>query len=134
MLFVFLIYNFIYFIYLLFIFGYAGSLAWRAEAILVATSGLLISVASLVVEHGLLGPQVPVIVALGLSSCGSQALERWLSSWCRGLVAPWPVGSSGTRDEPVPPALGDGFFITGHQASPSCSFLKEALVTGGIAF
>ena len=52
MLFVFLIYNFIYFICLS-IFGSAGSLAWRAEAILVATSGLPISVASLIVEHGL---------------------------------------------------------------------------------
>ena len=35
--------------------------------------GLLIAVASLVVEHGLLGVGVSVVVAHGLSSCGSRA-------------------------------------------------------------
>ena len=46
---------------------------------LVAVCGLLIATASLVVEHGLQGVQ-----ALELS--------------CMGLVAPWYVGSSQTRD------------------------------------
>ena len=47
----------------------------------VAVRGLLIAVASLVAEHGALGARGSVVVAHGLSSCGSQALERRLSSW-----------------------------------------------------
>ena len=43
-------------------------------------SGLLIAVASLVVEHGALGAQASVVVARGLNSCGSRALECRLSS------------------------------------------------------
>ena len=46
----------------------------------VVVRGLLIAVASLVAEHGLLGTQTSVVVAHGLSSCGSRALEHRLSS------------------------------------------------------
>ena len=47
----------------------------------VVVRGLLIAVASLVAEHGLdLGVQASVVVARGLSSCGSRALEHRLSS------------------------------------------------------
>ena len=46
----------------------------------VVVRGLLIAVASLVEEHCLLGAQASVVVARGLSSCGSWALERRLSS------------------------------------------------------
>ena len=42
--------------------------------------GLLIAVASLVAEHWALGAQASVVVSCGLSSCGSWALERRLSS------------------------------------------------------
>ena len=45
-----------------------------------AVCDLLIALASLVAEHGLKGMWASVIVAHGLSSCGSQALERRLSS------------------------------------------------------
>ena len=45
----------------------------------VAVRRLLIAVASLVAEHRL-GMRASVVVACGLSSCGSQALERRLSS------------------------------------------------------
>ena len=41
---------------------------------------LLIALASLVAEHGLKGMWASVIVAHGLSSCGSQALGHRLSS------------------------------------------------------
>ena len=41
---------------------------------------LRIAEASLVAEHRLLGAQISVVAARGLSSCGSQALERRLSS------------------------------------------------------
>ena len=47
----------------------------------VALRGLLIAVASLVVCRAqALGARASVVVACGLSSCGSQALERRLSS------------------------------------------------------
>ena len=45
----------------------------------VAVSGLLIAVASLVAEHRLQA-RASVVVALGLSICGSRALEHRLSS------------------------------------------------------
>ena len=48
---------------------------------LVAAHGLLIVVASLVVEHVLQGAQASVVAAHGLSSCSSQALEHRLSGW-----------------------------------------------------
>ena len=60
----------------------------------------LIAVASLVAEAGLWGAQASVVAAHGLSSCGSWAPERRLSSCgARGLVAPPHVGSSWTRDQ-----------------------------------
>ena len=46
----------------------------------IAVHGLLIVVASLVEEHGLYGVRDSVVAACGLSSCGSRALERRLSS------------------------------------------------------
>ena len=47
---------------------------------LVALLGLLTAVASLVAQHGLWGMWVSVVVARGLSSCSSWALEHRLSS------------------------------------------------------
>ena len=47
----------------------------------VAVHGLLIAVASLVVEHGLSGLQASAVAAHGLSSCGSQALEHPLGNY-----------------------------------------------------
>ena len=47
---------------------------------LVAVPGLLIALASLVAEHRLQGMQAPGVVAQGLSSRGSWALEHRLSS------------------------------------------------------
>ena len=46
---------------------------------IVAVRGLLIVVASLAAEHGLLGTWVSVVVACGLSSYGFQALEHRLN-------------------------------------------------------
>ena len=48
---------------------------------LVVRYRLLIVVVSLVAEHRLWGSQASVLAALGLSSCGSHALEHRLSSW-----------------------------------------------------
>ena len=67
-------------------------------------------------------------------SCGDQGLLTVVASlvevlsvqvqelWCRGLVAPWHVGSSWTGIEPVSPALAGGFLTTGPPGSP-VSFL-----------
>ena len=50
-----------------------------------------------------------VVAALGLSSCGAQALDR------TGLVALWHMGFPVPRlgIEPMSPALEGGFLITG---------------------
>ena len=45
-----------------------------------AVRGLLITVASLVAEHGLKGSQASIAAACGLSICGSQVLEHRLNS------------------------------------------------------
>ena len=66
----------------------------------VALRGLLIAVASLVAEHRL-GMWASVVVALGLSSCGSRA------QLLRGMWDPPRPGL-----EPMSPALADGFLTT----------------------
>ena len=46
------------------------------------------------------GARTSLVAACGLSSCGSWALGRRGSVvWLTGLVAPWHVGSSWTRDQ-----------------------------------
>ena len=72
--------------------AWAFSSCVKRGLLLVAVRGLLIVVASLVVEHGL---QVR-----GFSSCGTWAQQLWLLGsraqaqqlWHTGLVAPWHVG------------------------------------------
>ena len=60
-----------------------------------------------------LGAQASVVVACGLSSCGSRALERRLSScgaraeFLRGM---WDLPRPGLK--PVSPALAGGFLTT----------------------
>ena len=53
-----------------------------------------------------LGTWALVVAALGLSSCGSRALEHELSMWCTALVASWHVQSSRTRDQTCVPCIG----------------------------
>ena len=65
----------------------------------VAVRGLLIVLASLCGGARALGVWASVVVARGLSSCGSRAL------WRTGLVAPWHVGSSWTRDRTCVPCI-----------------------------
>ena len=68
--------------------------------------------------------QASVVAACGLSSCGVRALGHagfsscgvWAQElWLTGLVAPWHVGSSQTRDQPVSPALAGRFLTTAPQ-------------------
>ena len=65
----------------------------------VAVRGLLIAVASLVVEHGL---QELGLQQLWLRSSRVQAQQLWHT----GLVAPWLVGSSQTRARTYVPCIG----------------------------
>ena len=68
---------------------------------------LLTVVASLAMEHGLLGAWAPGAVAQGLNSCGSWALEH------TGLGALQHVESSQTGDQTCVPALAAGVLTTG---------------------
>ena len=70
---------------------------------------LLIAVASRC-RAWALGAQASVVVARGLSSCGTWALELRLRRM--GLVAPRHVGSSWPGIEPLSPALTGGFLTT----------------------
>ena len=76
----------IYFIYLfLAVLGLcccarASSSCGEQELLFFAVCGLLMVVASLCCGARALGARTSVVVACGLSSCGSQALERRLSS------------------------------------------------------
>ena len=74
---------------------------------LVVVHRLLIVVASLVMEHGLWGVWVLVVVVCGFSSCGMWTQSLWLlhsraqaeQQWHMGLGAPWHVESSQIRDQ-----------------------------------
>ena len=64
--------------------------------------------------------QVSVVVAHGLSSCGSRALERRLSScgaWAYLLCSMWDRPGPGL--EPVSPALAGGFLTTASPGKPN---------------
>ena len=66
-----------------------------------------------------------VVVACGLSSCGSQALERRLSScgpWALLLCGMWDLPRPGL--EPVFPALAGGFLTTVPPGKPSKYLLR----------
>ena len=87
----------------------------------VAVCGLLIAVACLCCGARALGVWASVVVALGLSSCGSQALQCRLSSCgtqtqlLRGL---WDLPGPGI--EPMSPALAGGFLTT----APPCLLIS----------
>ena len=81
---------------------------------------LLVVMASLVVEHGLLGAWASVIAARGLSSCGSRSLEHRLKSCgTRTLLLQgmWDLLESGIK--PMSPALAGRFFTTEPPGKPS---------------
>ena len=66
-----------------------------------------------------LGARASVVVACGLSSCGSRALEHRLSScgaWASLLCGMWDLPGPGL--EPVSPALAGGFLTTAPTGKP----------------
>ena len=78
-----------------------------------------------------LGTWASVVVAHGLSSCGSRALECRLSScgaWAQLLCGKWDLPRPGL--EPMSPALTGGFLTTEPPAKPWFSFVPKELVIG----
>ena len=72
-----------------------------------------------------LGTWASVVVAHGLSSCGSWALERRFSScgtWAQLLRGMWELPGPGL--EPVSPALAGGFLTTVPPGSPTDYYFK----------
>ena len=119
----------IYLFYYFILFIYCFWLHWVSVAARGAFSscgerGLLIAVASHCGGFSCcgaraLGMQTSVVVACGLSSCGSQALERRLSSCgarAQLLRGMWDLPRPGL--EPMTPALAGGFLTTEPPGKP----------------
>ena len=73
-----------------------------------------------------LGARASVVVACGLSSCGSRALERRLSSCgtrAQLLHGTWDLPGPGI--EPVSPALAGGLLTTAPPGKPSFPFKQK---------
>ena len=117
----------------LFIFGCAGSLLLGGLFSSCGEWGLLCSCsvqalaveAFLVAERGLQGTWASVVLACGLSSCSSQALEHQLSScgiWAQLLCSIWDLPRS--RIKPTFPVLAGRFCTTEPQGQPQHHLLK----------
>ena len=126
-----LFFNLILFI---FIFGCVGSLLLCTGFSLVAASRGYSSLQCVGFSLGgfscckarALGVRASVVVALGLSSCGSWALEHRLSSCGAGaslLRGMWDLPGPGL--EPMSPALAGGFLTMCHQGSPQKKLLTR---------
>ena len=86
---------------------------------LVAVCGLLVAGASLAVEHGLEGMWASVLVARGLSSCGSGPLEHRLSNsgaWAY-FCSMWDLPRPGM--EPMSSALASKVFSAEPPGKPN---------------
>ena len=138
--------KFIYFI-LLFIFGCVGSSSLRAGPLQSQRAGATLRRGARASHCGgfscwgarALGVQASVVVACRLSSCGSRAPERRLSScaaWAQLLCSVWDLPGPGLK--PVPPALAGGFLTTAPPGKPlryflcleSRSYVKEVVAHG----
>ena len=70
-----------------------------------------------------------VVAAQGLSSCGSEALERKPNSCgTRAQLVHSMWDPPGSRTEPVSPSLAGGFFITEPPGKPEPKFLEGLTV------
>ena len=88
---------------------------------LVAVHKLLVTVASLFVDHGLRDVRASVAVACRLSSCLSWPLEHRLNGWLwrTGLAAVGTWGLPEPGIEPVSPSLACRFFTSEPLGKPS---------------
>ena len=126
-----------YFIlFYLFILGCVGSLLLHAGFLQLGQAGATLPCAAWASHcsgfscHGAqaVGTRASVVVACGLSSCGSQALEHRLSScgtWAQLLCGMWDLPGPGL--EPVSPALAGGFLITAPPGSPFLCYFEANL-------
>ena len=120
----------LFFLILLFIYGCAGSsLLLLGFSLVEASRGYLLSllvvltlltgVASLIVEHGLLGVRASIVAARSPSSCGSWALGHRLNSCgTRASLLRGVWNLPGPGFEPVSPALVDDSSRLSLQGSP----------------
>ena len=115
------------FIFCLFIFGCVGSSLLRVGFLQLQGAGATLCRSARASHGGVfsccrvwaLGARASVVVAHGLSSCGSRALERRLSSCdarAQLLRGMWDLPGPGL--EPVSPALADGFLTTAPPGKP----------------
>ena len=80
-----------------------------------------------------LGAQASVVVARGLSSCGTRALERRLSScgaWAELLRGMWDLPGPGLK--PVSPELAGGLPITAPPGKPFFFFYSAFIFCLGL--
>ena len=118
----------------LFIFGYPGSsLLWG----LFSSCGTQTSHHGgfLVAERGLQSTWASVVVARGLSSCSSRALEHRLSScgtWAQLLHGTWDLPGPGIK--PVSSALASGFFTTEPPGKPYFSYFRALSCVAAIDY
>ena len=129
----FLIY-FILFIFYLFIFGCVGSSLLCTGFLQLRRARATLRCDAQASHCGgrarALGAWAPVVVAHGLSSCGSRALEHRLSSCgarAQLLRSMWDLPRPGL--EPVSPALAGGFLTTASPGKPGLQFLKSISVS-----
>ena len=123
---------FLFFIIILFIYFW---LCWGFVAVWVSSScgeqGLLYSCSAWASHCGgfsccwawALGHRLPIVVACGLNSCGSQVLEHKLNScglWDLLLHSMWDLPESEIK--PMSPALAGGCFTTELPGKP-CDFI-----------
>ena len=110
--------------------GFSLVAASRGYA-LAAAHRLFTEVASLVAEHGALGHVASVVMARGLSRCGSLALEHRLNScdaWLPHSI--WDLPRLGI--EPISPALTGRLFTTEPPRKPSVVFLSDLIYLWGL--
>ena len=70
-----------------------------------------------------------VVAALGLRSCGSWVWSAGLVVGAQGLVAPWRMESSWTRDQARVPCTGRRVLLSlRHQGGPSTGLLMKCLL------
>ena len=129
----FFVYKFI--LFYLFIFGCIGSSLLRVSFLQLRRAGATLCCGAWASHCSgfsccgawALGARASVVVACGLSSCGSRALEHRLSScgaWAQLLCGMWDFPGPGL--EPMSPAMAGRFLITAPPRKPQIlNSLKE---------
>ena len=102
-------------IYLLIYFWLPWIIMAACQLFQVVVHGLVLAVASLVVEHRLRIHRLQQLWHMDSRVC---------TVWCTGLVALWHMESSGTRDQMHVPCIGREILPLDHQGSPYTIFRR----------